>query len=350
MSNIIEIPLIAKNGNNFKYEQTEEIMTLLFEIDRLYSNLEVKPFNLVYEYESLSTCSMDNGDTTLPDTLRLLEKGRVEKKKENTILNTLNILRLGLLDNITINKEGVITLWRYLTRNALSNRFLGLNQQGYRVTPVYIGKVDTIEYIPPNANKVNDLMEDLYYYVNNIDENPIIKAIIFHFYFVYVHPFCDGNGRTSRLLLNKLLIDLGLSKFRYISITSEVKKDTKNYNSILKDCENDKYNILTPFIVFYLNKIKLVLQNLNDGVYIKGIDTNIERSLALISIEKFLKFTHHNSTEIELLQYLNTNGFSLSKKECKEIIIEGLNLGTILKNSNVQGNRYCYNFNRRGNL
>ena len=347
MSDFVEIPLKAKNGAYFKYEKNNEIKSLIKEIGILYNDLQVKPFNLVYEYESLSTCSLDNGDTTIPDTLRLLEKGRVEKKKENTILNTLNILRLGLLDNIAINKEDVITLWKYLTRNALSNRFLGLNQQGYRVTSVYVGKSTRIEYTPPNANKVNGLMEDLFYYVHNVNDNPIIKAIVFHFYFVYVHPFCDGNGRTSRLLLNKLLIDSGLYKFRYVSITSEVKKDTKNYNEILKECENDRYNILTPFIAFYLEKIKLVLQNLNDGVYVKGIDTTIERSLALISIEKFLKFTHHNSTEDELLHYLNTNGFSVSKKECKEIIMEGLNIGTIIRNPNVKGQRYCYNFNRR---
>lgn len=348
MGDLVVLPLKAQNGEYFKYRKTAKIVSLLNEINDLYLKNDMKPFNLVYEYESLSTCSLDNGDTTIPDTLRLLEKGRVEKKKENTILNTLNILRLGLLDNISINKEDVILLWRYLTRDALSNKFLGLNQQGYRVTPVYVGKSTVVEYVPPNPTKVNNLMEDLYYYANNVNENPIIQAIIFHFYFVYVHPFCDGNGRTSRLLLNKVLIDKGLSKFKYISITSEVKKHTIEYNNALKLCETNPDCLLTSFIEFYLGIIKDVIYNINEGVYVKGIDTNIERSLALISIEKFLKFTHHNSTEIELLNYLNTHGFSLTLKECREIILEGLNLKTIILNSNVKSQRYCYNFNRRG--
>ena len=38
------------------------------------------------------------------------------------------------------------------------------------------------------------------------EDNAIVRAILGHFFFVYIHPYMDGNGRTARFLMNVMLV------------------------------------------------------------------------------------------------------------------------------------------------
>lgn len=60
-------------------------------------------------------------------------------------------------------------------------------------------------YIPPSWEKLPDLMSDFEQSIGAI-KNPVSKAILAHFYFVAIHPYIDGNGRTARLLMNYTLL------------------------------------------------------------------------------------------------------------------------------------------------
>ena len=42
------------------------------------------------------------------------------------------------------------------------------------------------------------------------EENAYVRAILGHFFFVYIHPYMDGNGRTARFIMNTLLVTAGL--------------------------------------------------------------------------------------------------------------------------------------------
>ena len=57
---------------------------------------------------------------------------------------------------------------------------------------------------PPEA-QVPGLLENLYRYVNDSDDEPVIKAVFAHLQFETIHPFADGNGRTGRALINQIL-------------------------------------------------------------------------------------------------------------------------------------------------
>ena len=41
------------------------------------------------------------------------------------------------------------------------------------------------------------------------EENAMLRAILGHFFFVYIHPYMDGNGRTARFLMNVMLVTAG---------------------------------------------------------------------------------------------------------------------------------------------
>ncbi len=79
--------------------------------------------------------------------------------------------------------------------------------RGWRQAPVYVRGSD---YVPPAPGKVPQLMRVWADAVNALDVDPLSRAAVAHWGFVHVHPFMDGNGRLSRLLMNLLLCSAGL--------------------------------------------------------------------------------------------------------------------------------------------
>ena len=60
-------------------------------------------------------------------------------------------------------------------------------------------------FVPPHADRVKPSLEDLVLFGRREDVPPVIKAAIFHAQFETIHPFTDGNGRTGRTLLHRML-------------------------------------------------------------------------------------------------------------------------------------------------
>lgn len=77
------------------------------------------------------------------------------------------------------------------------------NTEGYRNVQVFINGT---EYIPPEAERVPNLMTYYVYNYNHDEQDIFMKIAKYHIEFERIHPFEDGNGRTGRLLLNYELI------------------------------------------------------------------------------------------------------------------------------------------------
>ena len=75
--------------------------------------------------------------------------------------------------------------------------------EGYRKVQVFITGT---EYIPPEPEKVPNLMNYFIYNYNHDEQDIFLKIATYHTEFERIHPFEDGNGRTGRLLLNYELI------------------------------------------------------------------------------------------------------------------------------------------------
>lgn len=89
---------------------------------------------------------------------------------------------------------------------------------GYRRTQVYIAGS---RYTPPSAAFVVDSMEALHDLVRT-EPDPRVRAILGHFFFVHIHPYADGNGRTARFIMNVSLISSG---YRWKVIPVERRDD-----------------------------------------------------------------------------------------------------------------------------
>ncbi|XP_063616337.1 protein adenylyltransferase Fic isoform X2 [Cydia splendana] len=77
----------------------------------------------------------------------------------------------------------------------------------FRRTQVYVGG-----HIPPGPSEIQRLMQQFLEWLNSedaLDLHPVRYAALAHYKLVHIHPFIDGNGRTSRLLMNLLLMQAG---------------------------------------------------------------------------------------------------------------------------------------------
>ena len=72
---------------------------------------------------------------------------------------------------------------------------------GYRSQPVYIRKS---MHVPPRYEAVRDLMPAFFTLLED-EKEPAVRAVLGHFFFVYIHPYIDGNGRMGRFLMNVML-------------------------------------------------------------------------------------------------------------------------------------------------
>ncbi len=103
----------------------------------------------------------------------------------------------------------------------------------YRTEPVFVNdpvKRETV-YLPPDAKDVETLMTELVEFINEnkgkID--PLIIAGLFHKQAVVIHPFIDGNGRTTRLVTKTLLAELGINTFPLFSFENYYNNNVTRY-------------------------------------------------------------------------------------------------------------------------
>jgi Fic family protein len=101
-------------------------------------------------------------------------------------------------------------------------------------------RISGANFIPPNANKVSDLLDELIDFINTnpLNLNDIELASIFHHKLVWIHPFFDGNGRTVRLSMNLLLMRCGFPPAIIL------KNDRKKYYEALNQANNGNYQKL----------------------------------------------------------------------------------------------------------
>lgn len=125
---------------------------------------------------------------------------------------------------------------------------------------VYDG--DKVIFMAPPEDMVSPLMKNLFEWVNEVKEkvNPLIYSSVFHYEFVFIHPFSDGNGRMARLWQSALLAKWR-NVFEYIPIESMIKKYQEEYYEAISICHIEGES--TKFVEFMLRMIYESLENVS---------------------------------------------------------------------------------------
>jgi Fic family protein len=97
-------------------------------------------------------------------------------------------------------------------------------------------------------------MNSLFKYLNESDIHSLILACVFHYYFVAIHPFSDGNGRIARFWLSLILTKYDNS-FEFIPVEEEIKNNQDEYYQAIEECHiNNNANQFIKYMLKVINK------------------------------------------------------------------------------------------------
>lgn len=166
-------------------------------------------------------------------------------------------------------------------------------------------------FVAPPHDLVPSLMKDLFKWLKNDEETPmLIKSCIFHYEFVFIHPFSDGNGRLARLWQNILLCKWK-PIFEYIPIESFIQKYQQEYYNKIALCHSiGKSN---DFIEFMLTIIDSTLDDILFNIQreCENISDQVNKLLSVLeddipySANEIMKRLNIKSKETLRNTYLN---------------------------------------------
>jgi len=156
----------------------------------------------------------------------------------------------------------------------------------YRNANVIIGGA---KHTPLNALQVPQKMRDLIIWLNSQKNkiNIIELAALLHHKLVHIHPFFDGNGRTARLTMSLLLMQVGYP------LVIILKNDRKKYYDILDKADKGKYEPLVKFIA------QSVERSLD--IYLKTLIPAIQKQEKFITLAEISKITPFSAKYLNLL-------------------------------------------------
>ncbi len=149
----------------------------------------------------------------------------------------------------------------------------------YKSTPNHVktktGEIFRFATPEETPAKMMDLIAWYKSEIENKDVEPILLASEFHYKFIRIHPFDDGNGRTARILMNFILMRFG---YPPVIIKTE---DKENYYSVLRQADAGQFSPFVEYIASNLHKSLEIMISGAKGEPIEDLD-DIDKEIALL--------------------------------------------------------------------
>ena len=270
MNNKIILPL--KNNNRYFYinenmlkekeEELEEFILKSGKMDTLSFAKKVLLFNEVQSNNSVEGYYDDIEKIKKVVNEKKIYKNSQEKDKLR-IINLYEGYRY-ILDNKDITKETLKELNSILSKGLLDDEDYKNMGEYYRKNPVYIYYSSDVTKRPDmglDASLVEDKMDELLDFMNNysFDDTKTmsyLKSQILHFYFVYIHPYYDVNGRTARTTSMWYLLNNNV--YPYVIFNRGIQINKNEYYKIIR--ETKKYSDISLFLKYMMNTVLAELE------------------------------------------------------------------------------------------
>ena len=323
MTNISYLPLRFLDGtrlrirNNRFLETREELEEFLDGMKHLHTKAFAKDVMFSHEIKS------NNQIEGYLDDVQLV-KETIARRYANDSEQAKRILNLYhgyhyILREPNINPETLRKLYSILSKELLDIRDSARMGEYYRTDKVYILIKGNLSCEPDEglpADKIDEFMSAYFNFLNNLDysstiTDEYIKSQILHFYFVYIHPYFDVNGRTSRTLAMWYL--LNKKAYPYIIFNRGITFKGSEYDKTIIDVK--KYHDISYFIDYMLKTVQIelekeyIMQSIASSSNKKLTSTDYQTLLYILSMNGNL--TVKDFTDIY-------NRFN-QKKRCKEI-------------------------------
>jgi len=273
-----------------RYTITDRLLANIKRINSLVNSLNIRRFpNIVLlelernarEVSSYASTSIEGNPLPLTEVKKILKSRPTHvRDSEKEVLNYNRALE-DLNEKIKENKATLSLDLILKIQNQVIEGLLPKNDTGkLRQKPVVVNDPINrkVVYLPPDVKDVRSLLVNLIDFVNSEQEkiDSLILAGIFHKQMVVIHPFIDGNGRTTRLATKVLLAQLGLNTFNLFSFENYYNKNVTKYFQIVGEFGNyydlvekiDFTNWLEYFtegIIDELLRVEKLLPNMADN-------------------------------------------------------------------------------------
>jgi len=148
-----------------------------------------------------------------------------------------------------------------LKAHGLMMKDLVQNAGHYRQEGVGVFNGEQLLHMAPPAERVPQLMGDLFKWVSKTDVHPLIHSCVFHYEFEFIHPFVDGNGRMGRFW-QTMLLSRWKGIFAWLPVETIVKDNQQEYYNVI--AQSDAAGNSTVFVEFMLKCLLDAMENYED--------------------------------------------------------------------------------------
>ena len=318
-----KLPLKTLTGIPFRInidilkEIEEELELFLLEED--FMNTRDFSKKVMFNQEIKANNTVEGYNDSVSFIKKVIENASEEQniEKRNRIINLYNGYQY-ILKGQDITEENVLKLYKILSKDLLEEYDLSHMGEKYRKAPVYIlksGRLDDSmdEGIP--YEKIEKYMDSYFEFIDTfkVDDSQteeFIKSQIMHFYFVYIHPFFDINGRSSRTIAMWYLLNKEV--YPYIIFNRGINFDS-NYDRVIGTSKT-RLDI-TEFLKYMLISVK---KELEKEYIIHNLNSQSERQWHTIDYQALNYFLALNG-EKTVLDYATTYNRLNTKKNIKTI-------------------------------
>ena len=256
----LELPLSGLHGEKLFLTGVAALRKKEAELDVLYQQLpEHRGTQDTILLDAWSSATIEGARTTVQRVRECIDNPRT--KDDRMVVNTIAGSHYAYGHPITT--RNIRTLWEKVVDGVCENE----NCRGtmYRDDMVVIGSADRIVHVPAEPAQLPECMGQWFAYTETDSVDYLIRSFVAHFYFVYLHPFCDGNGRTARILNASQLYHAGYRKMKSLPLSSAINNQLSGYYSSLADSETvlngtqDKWLDISPFVSYMMDAFERCL-------------------------------------------------------------------------------------------
>lgn len=313
MTKFTKLDLETNEGANIRIDSEylkpykEELLEFIDGLDYMRTLKFARSMMISQEIKSNNVIEGIKDDLSIIDKVITQRKDDLSQTERQRIINLYHGYQY-ILTHKKIDKDTLKELYQLLSENILKPRDKIRMGEYYRTAPVYIikgNRLDIEPYMGINENKIEYHMNQLFDFINNdiLEETEIdkfVKSQIMHFYFVYIHPYFDVNGRTSRTVAMWYL--LNNKNYPYIIFNRAIAFNQKNYEPNIIKGRN--YGDITLFIKYMLESVE---QELEKEYIIHNIEKNTDEYLSKYDLQtlEYLLTMNGNITIKDLITIYN---------------------------------------------
>lgn len=213
------------------------------------------------------------------------EKDIIEVRNYSDALEYIETLAK---DKKRVTTRDLCDIQKLITRDVLKDK----KQWGnIRSIPVDIVDANTGKKIDkcPEPHFLKELLDELWLWIeDNQETDPFVRAFAFHYLAVAIHPFADGNGRTTRLMQHLLLLKADEKIARYVPSETAIMATRDQYYSSIRQCK--ALGSLNPIIEYLAECFAIAAENVieeSKKLIKKSLDRKPEaRQQKILSLSK----------------------------------------------------------------